>query len=301
MDETQVIARPVGPDAPAESSASFDEIVSSARPPSALRVERDATEGNDDPLMTPKALEGKKLLTNGVRRRRSVPIMGYIGLNGQGKTLAMVRDTLPSLMMGRRILSTVTILDPDTGQPHPLFEPFVSWDQLHDFRDGDVLLDEVTGAMDSGDSLPKDIRRLLPQMRRRNVMIRWTGIDWDNSNKRLRQVTQAVARCKGLMKNHKVIRQQMQAHPDVAPMWAPNRLFVVNTFDAQAITSGQQAGAMDEDRKHGRKARILNREIYWGPRSPGFQCYDTGAEVAQITADCPTCGGKIPETRCKGH
>ena len=52
------------------------------------------------------------------RQRRGFPIMAYVGPNGGGKSLAMVKDTVPSLRAGRRVLSTVRLLDAATGEPH---------------------------------------------------------------------------------------------------------------------------------------------------------------------------------------
>jgi hypothetical protein len=43
--------------------------------------------------------------------RRGWPIMGYVGANGGGKSAAMVWDTVPSLLAGRPVLSTVRLLD----------------------------------------------------------------------------------------------------------------------------------------------------------------------------------------------
>lgn len=104
---------------------------------------REGGEAGPVAVLEPNVLapDNPVLRTRGILRRRSAPIMGYVGLNGQGKTLCMVRDTLLSLALGRRVLSTVAILDPHTGNPHPLYEPFRSWQQLHEFRGGDVLLD----------------------------------------------------------------------------------------------------------------------------------------------------------------
>jgi hypothetical protein len=240
------------------------------------------------------------LRSRGILKRRSVPIMGYTGLNGQGKSMCMVRDTLLSLAIGRPILSTVTILDPDTGQPHPLFERFTSWEQLHDFRDGDVLLDEVTGVADARDSgMPKHVRKIIPQLRRRNVMLRWTGIDWDNTDRRLRQLTQAVARCKGHFPDFKAVRTTGQN--DAVPMWAPNRYFLVTTFDAQTLQSTEDNRALTQEPDRKRRARILNREWIKGPGSPAFAAYNTLDSVASVDNSCRHCGGRIPERVCKGH
>lgn len=244
--------------------------------------------------------DNPRLRTRGILRRRSAPIMGYVGLNGQGKTFTMVRDSLLSLALGRRVLSTVTILDPATGNPHPLFERFTSWEQLHDFRNGDVLMDEITGIMDSRDSgMPKHVRRLLPQMRRANVMVRWTGIDFDNTDRRLRQLSQAVVRCRGHLPNLRL--QRGDGERDAVSMWAPNRAFVLTTFDAQTLTDSSDSRALTEDVRRERKAKVLNREIVWGPREPAFACYNTLDAVATVSSACPVCGGKPVEKTCRGH
>lgn len=248
-------------------------------------------------LLTP---ENTALRTRGILRRRSAPIMGYVGLNGQGKTFSMVRDTLLSLALGRRVLSTVTILDPATGEPHPLFERFTSWEQLHDFRNGDVLMDEITGIMDARDSgMPKHVRRLLPQMRRANVMVRWTGIDFDNTDRRLRQLSQAVVRCRGHVPNRSLERGG--GVRDAVSMWSPNRLFVLTTFDAQTLTDSGDSRLLSEDSHKQRRAKVLNREFVWGPKSLAFQCYNTLDAVSAVSNSCVICGGKPVERTCRGH
>lgn len=242
----------------------------------------------------------KELLTRAVRKRRAVPIHGYVGLNGHFKTWTMIRDTLPSLAMGRRVLSTVALLDPHTGNPHPLYTPFRSWSQLHDARDCDILLDEVTGIMDSRDQgMPKHVRRLLPQMRRSNVLVRWTGIDWDNSDRRLRQLTQAATKCRGRFANRKL--QRLNATEDALAMWAPNRLAVLTTFDAQTLKSSEDSGLLQEDPSKKRQAKVLLREFAWAPGSVAFRSYNTLDPVFAIDNNCIHCGNPIRQEFCKGH
>lgn len=257
----------------------------------------------------PLSLDTPGILTKGIQKRRSAAIIGYVGLNGQGKSLAMIRDTLPSLAMGRPILSTVTILDPVTGGPHPLFIPFERWAQLEDFRDGDVLMDEVTGILDSHtQAMPDFVRRLLPQMRRRNVLIRWTGMSWDNTNLRLRQPTRAVVKCRGLFPNRRLERHN-SAQQDALSMWAPNRAFVLNTFDAEALQKSSDTEQLTQDSRKERRASLLNRELFWGPGSAAFGYYNTLADVYQVAHTCDhvhpdgsVCGLKVPaKPVCKGH
>jgi hypothetical protein len=248
------------------------------------------------------------LYTRGIRRRRSCPIVGFTGTSGHGKSASMVRDTLPTLAMGRPVLSTVGLLDPFTGNPHPLYVPFRSWSQLHDWRDGDILMDEVTGLMDSHDQgMPKHVRKLLPQMRRRNVMVRWSGIDWDNCNRRLRQMTQAVVVSRGHFPNHSLLRAGGER--DAVPMWAPNRVFMLTTYDAQTLTQSDDSQQLTQAEGKTKKARVLNREVWRGPGSLAFRSYNTLDAVASVDASCAhidqdtgeVCGGRIPEKVCKGH
>lgn len=245
-------------------------------------------------------LDMSKLLTSGIKKRRGTPLMGYTGLNGMGKTFAMVRDTLPDLAQGRRVLSTVALLDPHTGNPHPLYTPFRHWSQLEGWRNGPLLLDEVTGVMDSRESgMPKGVRKQLPQMRRVNAPVRWTGISWDNSDKRLRQITQAVTDCRGFLPKSRAIRAD--GFTDAVDMWLPNRLFLFTTYDAstmQRAEDGQQLTQKDEKKN---KAKVKKREFVWGPGSVAFDCYNTLDSVDSIDNSCSVCGGRVPEKACKGH
>lgn len=50
-------------------------------------------------------------------QRRAWPIMGYVGPNGSGKSAFAVWDTIPSLLAGRPVLSTVRILDFERPRP----------------------------------------------------------------------------------------------------------------------------------------------------------------------------------------
>lgn len=240
------------------------------------------------------------LRTKGILKRRSAPIIGYCGLNGHGKTFSMVRDALLGLALGYRVLSTVNILDPESGNPHPNFELFRSWSQLHNVRSTEILLDEVTGIMDARDSgMPKHVRRMLPQQRRENNRVSWTGIDWDNSDRRLRQLTWAMVRCRGHFPTKPARRTDGMT--DAVPMWAPNRFFVLTTFDAQRMTQSDDSQQITEDKDRKRRARVLSREFVRGPGSLAFACYNTLDSVAQVDNSCPVCGGRVPEKVCRGH
>ncbi|MDO8341539.1 MAG: hypothetical protein Q7T59_06215 [Candidatus Woesebacteria bacterium] len=235
----------------------------------------------------------RKLYTRQIRKLQKVPILGFVGLNGQGKSYNAVRSILPAIAEGAPVLSTVALLDPHTGNDHPQYTRLNSWQQLLDFKQGVCLLDEVTGIMDARDQgMPKPVRRHVHQARRAGVLFRWTGIDWDNTDKRMRQITSAVVRCRGYM--------PVPGQSKVS-MWAPNRLFVFTTFDAQTLTASEDSRMFTESSQKRRKAKVLGREIVWGPGSPAFQCYNTLDSVAWVDNSCPECGGKPMEKTCRGH
>jgi hypothetical protein len=250
--------------------------------------------------------------TKAMRRRRSVPITGYVGLNGNGKSFAMIRDTLPDIRAGVPILSTVGILDPWTGNDYAGYTRLQSWSQVEEFRAGVLLLDEVLNVADARDGgMPKHIRRHLAQFRRAGTRVGWTGIDFDNADKRVRQITQAVVVCRGRFKK--------LDGPGEVTMWAPNRMFVLTTFDAQTIQRAEDSAMLTEDQHKRRKARVLSREFVWGGAErrtvvPGlwplpavnggmgaFNAYNTMDAVSQVDNLCPICFGKPVERTCRGH
>lgn len=233
-----------------------------------------------------------KLLTRAVKKRRAAAIHGYIGSNGNFKTWAMVRDTLPSLVLGRRVLSTVTILDPESGNPHPLFVPFTSWSQLGSIEHHDILLDEITGIMDSREQgMPRPVRRLMPQMRRNDNRVAWTGIDWDNSDRRLRQLSLAVTKCRGHFANWRQVRAEQRANPEVSRLWAPNRLAWLTTYDSSSLMQSEDSKQLNWELGgrsdiRARRAKVLVREAVWAPRNITFRCYNTLDAVSSVDSLC---------------
>lgn len=220
-------------------------------------------------------------------RRRSYPITGYVGPNGGGKSLAMVHDTLPSLLGGRRVLSTVALLDPTTGKHHPNYVPFVDFDQLLDARNCDVLMDEVVGIASSRESqkLPAPVQNILVQLRRRDVVLRWTAPNWARADKIIREVTQSVVECRGYFPG----RPTAAADGSSLRLWSPKRVFsfsLFDTMDFEEWTSGKRD-----------KLEPLSREWFKGVGSLAFQCYDTMDAVSMVShvdAEqlCSVCGHK---------
>lgn len=217
-----------------------------------------------------------------------VPIHAYIGENGGGKSLAMVHDTLPSLEQGRRVLSTVKLIDPATGLPHASYERLTDWGQILDAEHCDVLFDEVVGIASARESqgLPVQVANLLVQLRRRDVVLRWSAPAWARADKIIRETTQAVTLCKG---------QLGKRDPGSPRMWASKRLFKWRTFDAFAFDQ-MTTGQID-------KQPSSSVAWFWGPRSRAFASYDTLDAVERVgdvldSGRCVHCGGRKMVPRC---
>lgn len=250
--------------------------------------------------------------TRGRTARRAWPIHGYIGPNGGGKTLAAVWDTMPSLSAGRHCLATVRLLDFENPRPcddprcesedhekhmaaHPLWIPWTSWTQLLEVEHCDVIADEVTGVASSRDSqsMPHMVANALVQLRRRDVVLRWTAPSWARADLIIRECSQAATLCSGFFPV--TVRDSAEDR-----MWRHRRLFRWLTYDATLL----------DDLTNGKRERMnpWTREVYWGPGSPGFQAYDTFDSVSSIghvsdAGRCMSCGGRrtAPACACPGY
>lgn len=225
---------------------------------------------------------------SGRSRRRMAPIHAYIGANGSGKSLAMVHDTLPSLQAGRRVLSTVRLLDPVTGEPHPSYERLTDWGQLMEAEHCDVLFDEVVGIASARESqgMPVQVANLLVQLRRRDVVLRWSAPAWARADKIIRECTQAVTVCRGYM---------TKRDPGAPRLWAPKRLFKWKTYPALDFDQASQ-GQIE-------KMPSGSSSWFWGPSSAAFASYDTLDQVERVgdvldSGRCVHCGGRKTIPRC---
>jgi len=197
---------------------------------------------------------------------------------------------------------------------HPLYVPFTDWGQLLDgftppaladagdpddedypIRDGlwfrrlDVLMDEVTGVASSRESqsMPAPVANALVQLRRRDIIVRWSSPSWDRADKIIRQCSQAVTHCQGYMPVE---------DGDTDRLWRRRRLFKWKTYDAQLF----------EDFTNGKREQSAPDLVnwYWGPGSPVFGAYDTYDAVLAIGSvteggSCYRCGGSRPRPKCK--
>lgn len=225
--------------------------------------------------------------------RRALPIRGYVGPNGGGKSLAMVHDILPSLDAGRTVLSTVKLLGPD-GRPHPSYVPFTDFAQLLDAEHCDVLMDEIVGIANSRESakMPAPVQNLLVQLRRRDITLSWSAPNWARSDKIIREVTQAVTECRGYFPG-----SAGAASESGVRLWAPNRVFKFRTFDTAEFEEWT-AGKRDS-------LKPLAAQWFKGPGSRAFSAYDTLDSVSMVAGGdpdvCQHCGKKLRAEYCKGH
>lgn len=216
------------------------------------------------------------------------PIRGFVGPNGSGKSLAMISETVPVLRSGRPVVSTVPILDPATRRPHDLYTPLTSLAQLLELEHCHVLMDEVTGIASSRSSasMPDVVANWLVQLRRRDVVLFWTSPDWRRADIIIREVSQVVTYCRGMLPER----------TDGDRLWRPNRFFVWSTYDALAF----------EDFTAGARTRLkpLSRRFYWRPRHDDQHWYDTLQGVHQLDhvtegGSCVYCGGRRARPKCE--
>ena len=228
--------------------------------------------------------------------RRQVPIIAMVGPNGGGKSLAMVLDTLPSLRAGRRVLSTLELIDPRTGQPYPNYERLEDWQQIIEARNCDVLFDEVMGIANSRESagLPWQVQNILGQLRRRDVVLRWSAPAWARADKINREVTQAVTVCTGHMSAGQP--RSEDGSPEVR-LWRERRLFIWKTYEKPAEP--------DWSPEKAREILPLKKAFFRRPGSEAMHSYRTLDDVSTIsdlasTGHCVKCKGRrvVPICKC---
>lgn len=180
---------------------------------------------------------------------------------------------------------------------HPLWIPLTDWQQVLDARGVDLLLDEVTGAASSREhaGLPSAVANKLVQLRRNDVVVRWTAPAWARADKIIRECSQAVTFCTG----HMPVRVVDEG---CDRQWRNRRMFRWKTYDANAF----------EDFTVGKRDELpaLTRDWHYGPWAEAFGVFDTFDAVLTVgtvteSGTCYRCGGtrRRPSCGCKdaGH
>lgn len=200
-----------------------------------------------------------------------VPIAGFTGVNGAGKTLLAVESCLADLAAGRDVYSTVPIHS-KWGDSKPI----QSLRQLLTLKHSTILLDEVSVIFSSRSthSLPAEIVALLQTLRHSDLTVRWTAPGWMRADTILREVTQALVAVTPLLRKH-----------DGTP-WPRPRLIYAAVLD----TSVGKADSEPE--------RTLRRRLYRTAGLDAFGAFDTHADTPLLgrhlhTGVCVDCGGTI--------
>jgi hypothetical protein len=280
-------------------------------------------------------------MTKGRAVRRGYPIHMYVGRNGSGKSLTAVYDTLPTLLMGRPVLSTVRLLDFSDPRPCEGWQSAVT-----DYVEGeDGIHRPVLGRVEcpgTGPRLTHDHLQAHPlyvQFTSWAQFLDWcfgdvladeiTGVADSNETQsmpaaarnglaQLRRADIAV-RLTGLawMRVAKPVRESVVAvtrckshlpvrkveQPDeFTRIWRARRMTSTITYDAQSLP-------VDDISETGwQEGQKLNRSRLWIPTNPAIKAYDTYDSVSTVGAvtdagRCAHCGGRrtAPECACADY
>lgn len=175
---------------------------------------------------------------------------------------------------------------------HPLYVRFTDYSQLLSWRDGDVLMDEVTGVCSSRESgsMPVQVANYLVQLRRRNVALRWSCPAWGRADIIIREVSQAVT-----LMSAAIPKKAPPTNDGTPRLWSQRRGFLARTYDPSAVDEFEAHRADD--------AGAMVTAFYWGPRSKMFTAYSTLDAVSSLgwaneAGLCMQCGGKRTHPKC---
>jgi hypothetical protein len=269
-----------------------------------------------------RLLASEKQAARSRSRRRAYPIHFYSGRNGSGKSHAAVWDLLPDLDAGMSVLSTVRLLDFRNPRAcddpccdcdklddarhraaHPGYIRFVHWEQFMNFTEhagasGRVVMDEITGVADSNDaaSMPGAVGNRLAQLRRGDMAVSMTGLNFIRASKRIREACNAVTVCKGLLPI------TVQGEDGNDKLWRQRRLSVVRTYDAQSLPMDDISAAAYE------KADKVGSGRFWIPTSLAVLAYDSLDKVETVGSSsdagrCVHCSGtrRAQECSCEDY
>lgn len=201
-----------------------------------------------------------------------VPIVGFTGVNGAGKTTMAVESAIADMAKGRQVYSTVPITSPWGNS-----EPILSLRQLLELQDVTVLLDDVAVIFSSRTtaSLPPAVVAFLQTMRHKGITLRWTAPEWMRADNLVRGVTQALVS----------VRPMWQYSQGDSPWRAP-RVIAAGLLDTTQ-------GKVDET-----PTRVMRRRFYVPKRMLAWDCYDTHAPTPLLGVHlqggkCIDCGGTV--------
>lgn len=201
-----------------------------------------------------------------------IPIVGFTGVNGAGKTLLATSCAIGDMSRGRDVYSTVPI-----SSKYGDSKPIRSLSELLHIRHATLLLDEVAVIFSSRSTmaLPGEIVLLLQTLRHSDITVYWTAPNWMRADPLLRQVTQGVVNVSPL------IRQSNPESP-----WPRPLVIMAGLMDTTT-------GKADSEPE-----RVLRRKLYVPTKMLGFGAYDTHADMPLLGAGrhsstCSGCFGRM--------
>jgi len=212
---------------------------------------------------------------------------------------------VPTLLKGRPVAASFRI-------DHPNAFLITDPSQLADLEHCTLILDEINSQFPSRQSmqLPAELLRLIHQLRKPDVDLVWTAVNWARADVALREATKVVTTSRGYIADrwerepgtppwYRPFQPRLLG-PDGKPIrreaeWDAFSLFRYLTYDAQAF---------DEFTVHAQKnLKPKRRDWYFRPWHTDDTIYDTLEQVplwANIseTGTCLTCGGMRSKPRC---
>lgn len=206
-----------------------------------------------------------------------IPVCGFTGVNGAGKTLLAVSSAIADMRRGRVVYSTVPIrwVDPENGVVYES-RPIRSLRELLELRDCTVLLDEVSVIFSSrtSQSLPAEVVAFLQTLRHKGITVRWTAPGWMRCDNLLRQSTQAVV-------NVTPVIRRSNGSP-----WPTPLLSLAGVLDT---TTGETDAT---------PTRVLRRRFVLPSKVAAWGAYDSHADTPLLGRHlqggvCADCGGTM--------
>lgn len=229
----------------------------------------------NDELTPARGTKRDRLLREATKAQKrdvavGVPVCGFTGINGAGKTMLAVSSAIADMSRGRVVYSTVPITSP-FGDSRPI----KSLRQLLTLEDATLLFDDVSVIFSSRStqSLPAEIVALLQTLRHSRLTLRWTAPQWMRADTLIRGVTQGLVNVMPMLR-----------HSDPTDPWPRPRLVLAGLLDTST-------GKADSE-----PTKVLRRRIFLPTRLPGFGAYDTLADTPLIGrhlqgGTCVDCGG----------
>jgi hypothetical protein len=233
-------------------------------------------------------------------------ITAIVGANGDGKTLgAVALHAVPALRKERPVVATFHI-------NHPLASIIDDPRQLRDLEHCLLILDEINAQYPSRGAmqLPPEMLRKIHQLRKPDVDVVYTCVDWARTDVALREATKRVTRAKGYMP------EKWEREQGVPPWWHPNKNKLLGPdgkpmrreaeWDSMRLFRYQDYNteAFDQFNVHAIKTlKPLKTRWYWRPWHDDDALYDTLEEVqlwrnVDDHGTCLTCGGRKSRPPC---